>query len=115
LWYLDKKNLSLLGNMVIHLQSPFLQVQTTTAARYHFGYQNKEYIEFGLGTRLAKAVDSTPVNALLFNVGYQLKSLKMGLSYDFPIAGLTDTGTFELTVGYLLDSHQRRGVLCPRF
>ncbi|MEO7176052.1 MAG: PorP/SprF family type IX secretion system membrane protein [Saprospiraceae bacterium] len=69
------------------------------------------FVNAGLGYRVGESIQA--------HVGADIKSLRVGICYDFPTVAIKPTGSFELALSYIFKIYKKPKVkpviFCPRF
>lgn len=111
------KLLTVLPRAVFNNQGQHTSITLGANLRRQIYEAEASFVHFGAWMRSTKSLTVfQPTDATLF-VGFELKGLLMGLSYDIylrEIAGEVGTGTFEFTISYT-GSHENAAQICPSF
>ena len=109
--------LTVLPRVIYNIQGSHSSLTFGANLRQQIYEAEASFIHFGAWMRSTRSLTVfQPTDATVF-VGFELKGLLMGLSYDIylrEIAGQVGTGTFEFTISYT-GSHENFAQICPSF
>jgi len=109
--------LVVLPRVIYNSQGPHGSITFGANLRRQIYEAEASFVHFGAWMRSSKSLTIfQPTDVTLF-VGFELKGLLIGLSYDIylrEIAGQVGTGTLEFTISYT-GSHENSAQICPAF
>lgn len=104
--------------VLLQAQGPHLEVNLGTNFRYKFVKKEGTYVHFGPWLRLTNDLESVGVESIVMSIGYEIKNLKVGLSYDHNLSDLVNDrkglNALEISISYLGEVETNDG-FCPTF
>ena len=114
------RELSIMPNVVLHLQSPARMIMPGAHVRYTHRDWKEIALRFGTWFRTVRSTDKAVINdAIIFSATFEYESLLFGLSYDVTTSRLVTAnsgrGAFELSVQYRnRNTKYRTPIKCPK-